>query len=63
MARADRAIDRYELAEVYTMTVHIALAPMLALAAGITILVAPRFLNYVVAFYLIIIGVLGLLHW
>jgi len=34
--------------------------PLAALIAGILILVAPRLLNYVVAFYLIIIGILGL---
>jgi hypothetical protein len=31
-----------------------------ALIAGIVILIAPRLLNYVVALYLIIIGVVGL---
>ena len=40
------------------MTVHLQLVPLLALAAGIIILIAPRFLNYVVAIYLI--GLLGL---
>lgn len=35
--------------------------PVIALLAGILILVQPRLLNYVVAFYLIIIGILGLL--
>jgi hypothetical protein len=39
---------------------HLALQPLLALIAGILILVAPRLLNYVVAIYLIVIGVLGL---
>jgi hypothetical protein len=36
--------------------------PIAALIAGILILIIPRLLNYVVAIYLIIIGVLGLLH-
>lgn len=44
------------------MTIHIALQPLLALLAGILILVVPRFLNYVVAGYLILIGVSGLLR-
>ncbi len=35
--------------------------PVIAIAAGILILVKPKLLNYVVAFYLIITGVLGLL--
>jgi hypothetical protein len=36
------------------------LAPIASLIAGILILVIPRLLNYIVAIYLIIIGVLGL---
>ena len=36
-------------------------APLLALLAGILILIFPRILNYIVAIYLIIIGLIGLL--
>jgi hypothetical protein len=38
--------------------------PIVALIAGVLILLAPYLLNYIVAFYLIIVGVvgLGLLH-
>jgi Protein of unknown function (DUF3096) len=36
------------------------LQPIVALIAGILILVIPRLLNYIVAIYLIIIGILGL---
>ena len=36
------------------------LSPIIALIAGILILVMPRLLNYVVAFYLIIVGLIGL---
>ncbi len=39
-------------------TAHI--APIVALIAGILILIMPRLLNYVVAFYLIIVGLIGL---
>ena len=42
------------------MTLHLALGPLIALVAGIIILIAPRFLNYVVAIYLILVGILGL---
>jgi hypothetical protein len=42
------------------MTFHLALAPLLALIAGILILVRPKLLNFIVAIYLIVIGVLGL---
>ncbi len=34
--------------------------PLVALIAGILILVQPRLLNFIVAIYLIIIGILGL---
>jgi len=37
------------------------LQPLLALVAGILILLIPRLLNYVVAVYLIVIGVAGLI--
>lgn len=36
--------------------------PIIALIAGILILVIPRLLNFIVAIYLIIIGILGLTH-
>ncbi|MCL4496320.1 MAG: DUF3096 domain-containing protein [Firmicutes bacterium] len=38
------------------------LSPVLALVAGILILVRPRLLNYVVAIYLIVVGIIGLVH-
>ena len=38
----------------------ITLAPLISLIAGILILVVPRLLNYIVALYLIIFGVVGL---
>ena len=34
--------------------------PLVALLAGVIILLVPRILNYVIAIYLIIIGILGL---
>jgi hypothetical protein len=37
-----------------------ALAPLLALIFGILILILPKFLNYLVAIYLILIGLFGL---
>ena len=39
---------------------HISLAPIIALLAGVLILAVPRLLNYIVAIYLIVIGLLGL---
>jgi hypothetical protein len=38
----------------------ITLAPLISLIAGILILAMPRLLNYIVALYLIIIGIVGL---
>jgi hypothetical protein len=38
----------------------IALQPLVALIAGILILLVPRLLNYIVAVYLIVVGVTGL---
>lgn len=42
------------------MNIHLTIAPLVSLVAGILILVMPRLLNYIVAIYLIIIGLLGL---
>jgi hypothetical protein len=40
---------------------YVALEPLVALIAGIVILIVPRLLNYIVAIYLILIGLLGLI--
>ena len=42
------------------MHLHISIGPVLAIIAGVIILFAPKLLNYIVAIYLIIIGILGL---
>jgi hypothetical protein len=39
---------------------HLALTPLVSLIAGILILIMPRLLNYIVAIYLILVGLLGL---
>ncbi len=38
----------------------LSIAPIVALIAGLLILIVPRLLNYIVAVYLIITGLLGL---
>jgi hypothetical protein len=43
------------------MFMGIAIAPVVALIAGILILFIPRLLNYIVAIYLILIGIIGLI--
>lgn len=45
------------------MQINLTLAPLLSLIAGILILLVPRLLNYIVAIYLIVIGVTGLLGY
>ena len=45
----------------HDMTFHIEIVPLLSLVAGIAILIVPKLLNYIVAIYLIALGVLGLL--
>ena len=42
------------------MNIHLTLGPLIALIAGILILLVPRLLNYIVAIYLIIIGLIGI---
>lgn len=42
------------------MNITLALGPLVALIAGILILIMPRLLNYIVALYLILIGIIGL---
>jgi len=42
------------------MNMTLTIGPLVALIAGILILAVPRLLNYIVALYLIIIGLLGL---
>ena len=42
------------------MNIHLSLAPLASLVAGILILLMPRLLNFIVAIYLIIIGLIGL---
>jgi len=42
------------------MHMTLSLAPLVSLIAGILILVVPRLLNYIVAIYLIVMGLLGL---
>jgi hypothetical protein len=43
-----------------TMNLNLSIGPLVALIAGVLILFVPRMLNYIVAIYLIVIGLLGL---
>jgi hypothetical protein len=42
------------------MNITVTLAPLISLIAGILILLMPKLLNYIVAIYLIAIGVIGI---
>jgi DUF3096 family protein len=44
-----------------SMNITLGLGPLVSLIAGILILIIPRLLNYIVALYLIVIGLIGLL--
>jgi hypothetical protein len=44
------------------MTLYVAMQPLLALAAAILILIMPRLLNMIVAVYLILYGIVGLIQ-
>ncbi len=45
------------------MPIDISPQPVVALIAGIAILFVPRLLSYIVAVYLIIVGILGLVRF
>ena len=47
----------------HTMSFSLSLAPVISLIAGILILLMPRLLSTIVALYLILVGVLGLMGW
>ena len=42
------------------MNLQVVMGPLISLIAGILILIVPRLLNYIVAFYLIVVGLIGL---
>nr|WP_322110893.1 DUF3096 domain-containing protein [Steroidobacter gossypii] len=50
----------YSTVDNKAMDMYVSIGPLVALVAGILILIVPRLLNYIVAIYLIIIGLLGL---
>jgi hypothetical protein len=42
------------------LNIHLSLTPLISLVAGILILLMPKLLNFIVALYLIMIGLIGL---
>jgi hypothetical protein len=42
------------------MNINLSLTPLISLIAGVLILVMPKLLNYIIALYLIVVGLLGL---
>ena len=49
-----------ELTEKDSMNIHLSIVPIVSLISGILILIMPKLLNYIIAIYLIAIGVIGL---
>lgn len=45
-----------------SLQIHLQAVPLISLIAGVLILLRPKLLNYIVAFYLIAIGVIGLIR-
>jgi hypothetical protein len=45
-----------------SLSAGILLSPLISLIAGILILIMPRLLNFIVAIYLILIGLVGVFH-
>ena len=54
----DLLVLAQETAEVGDVTVNLTLPGFIAVVAGIIILLVPRVLNYVVAIYLIVVGLI-----
>jgi Protein of unknown function (DUF3096) len=46
----------------FEMNLHLVIGPVAALIAGILILAMPQLLNYIVAIYLIVVGISGLMN-
>ncbi len=42
------------------MNIHFSMVPIVSLVCGVLILVMPKLLNYIIALYLIAIGLIGL---
>lgn len=59
-ARCPNGVDTLRSSREVSMNLHLTIGPIMSLIAGILILVVPRLLNYIVAIYLIVIGLVGL---
>ncbi len=59
-ARSRRAGRLIQLKKGLMMNLHLSIGPLVSLIAGVLILVVPRLLNYIVAIYLIVIGLIGI---
>lgn len=44
------------------MRIYVELVPLISLIAGVLVLAVPKFLRYVLGIYLIVIGLIGMLH-
>ena len=58
--RCPNGVDTLRSSREVSMNLYLSIGPIVSLVAGILILVVPRLLNYIVAIYLIVIGLVGL---
>jgi hypothetical protein len=54
-------LPKTNLGQGHLLNIHLGLTPVISIIAGILILMMPKLLNYIVAFYLIAIGLIGIL--
>jgi hypothetical protein len=60
MPLCQQAAGIHSLQQGNPMNLHLSIGPVVSLIAGILILIMPRLLNFIVAIYLIVMGLLGL---
>jgi hypothetical protein len=58
--KRDARVHHRCIAPEVRMNLNLSLTPIVSLIAGALILIVPRLLNYIVAIYLIVIGLVGL---
>lgn len=59
-AASTYAASTYDITQGIQMNIHLTLTPLISLIAGILILAMPKLLNFIIAIYLILIGLVGL---
>ena len=60
LAHWARRDAEYHNKKEHNMDIHLTIGPLLSLIAGILILLMPKLLNFIVALYLILVGLVGI---